>query len=148
MLKENQDTFQQFFREANFGKSPELTKLDTAILKKFEAFVKKPIKDVTKNDVVDYFNSLTTTMAPYSIELHKSQIKKFFKWFYNFAETEKVPVQVSWFKVNRKKVYKYKTQADILTTTEVQLLIDFAQKTLSLKTVLILLFLRICFLKK
>jgi len=117
----NQLVFERFHREVNFSKSPELVKLDTAILKKFENYVQKPIEQVTKDDVLNYFHSLT--LAPYSIELHKSQIKKFFKWLYHFDETGKVPEQVSWIKVNRKKVYKYKTKADILTKAEINTLI-------------------------
>ena len=126
-MEENEQVFQRYQCEANFGKSIHLIKLDTIILKKFTQFVQKPMTEVTKDDVLNYFHSLT--LAPYSIELHKSQIKKFFKWLYNFEATQKVPEQVAWIKVNRSKVYKYKTKADILTKAEVETIIGVCKNT-------------------
>jgi len=121
-MEENVPLFQRYHDESNSGLSAATVKLDTCILRRFENYIQKPMMDVTKDDIVNYFKFLK--LSPYTIEQHKCQVKKFFKWLYYSEETGKVPSQVAWIKINRKRVYKFKTEADILTKDELNELLE------------------------
>ncbi len=122
-------------QEKNFGKSQHTHKLDKIILTSFSKYVNKTFMEVKKEDVVAFFNAMKSgelhskrgKYGDYTIELYKSQIKKFYKWLYNYEETQSVPKQVSWITVNAKRAYKHKTEADILTVEEVEALIEAAK---------------------
>ena len=65
-----------------------------------------------------YIRSLD--VAETTRDLYKITLRKFFKWMQK-------PELVSWIKVNRLKNYNYKTESDIFTEKEVELLIQHCQ---------------------
>jgi site-specific recombinase XerD len=114
-------------KEVNHCYSKHTKLLDGNILKVFNKNVTKDYNQITREDMVEFFNKLINgeilnshnkPYSAYSIEFFKSQLKKFFKWY----TREENPVQTSWLKTN-KKAYKQKTSSDVLSEEEVKLLI-------------------------
>jgi integrase/recombinase XerD len=120
---ENKQLLERYHKEANSGKSFETVKLDTVILRRLENHVQKPLDQVTKDELVNYFDMLQKEVQPYTLCLYKQQTKKFYKWLYNYEQTQKVPEIVSWIKTNHKKAYNYKTKADMLTDDELSMIL-------------------------
>ncbi|MBN1860272.1 MAG: phage integrase N-terminal SAM-like domain-containing protein [Candidatus Thermoplasmatota archaeon] len=136
MMSENQQLFEQYQKERNSGKSLETIKLEGYVLRRFDNYINRPMKEVTKDDIVDYFSWLVNHehIQPYTIVTHKTVIKKFFKWLYGWQTGDKVPDQVRWIEINKKKAYKLKTKAELLTDDEIKRMIDackpFLQKVM------------------
>ena len=134
-MESDEQILKRYMRERNIDKSKHTLKIDNLVLRTFSRYVKKPFREVTKDDVMDFFDAMRTgkitsqygRYGGYTIELYKSQIKKFFKWLYDFEITQKVPEQVAWIKLNVKKAYKHKTKADILTLEEIEQFIEAAK---------------------
>jgi site-specific recombinase XerD len=126
IMRLNEELFSRYHKERNSGKSHETIKLESYVLKRLSDHVKKPMEQVSKQDLIDYFDFLVSHehLEPYTIVTHKILVKKFFKWLYHTKETGKIPEQVLWIEVNKKKAYKTKTKADMLTPQEVQKIID------------------------
>ncbi|MCX6671800.1 MAG: site-specific integrase, partial [Euryarchaeota archaeon] len=120
---DNKQLLERYHKEANSGKSFETVKLDTVILRRLENHVQKPLDQVTKDELVNYFDMLQKEVQPYTLCLYKQQTKKFYKWLYNYEQTQKVPELVSWIKTNHKKAYNYKTKADMLTDDELSMIL-------------------------
>lgn len=144
----NKKTFLEYQREANMGKSIHVKILDKQVLSKFSRYVKKPFTEVTKENIINFFHDLESgniktkwgkPFSQYTIEQYKSQIKKFYKWLYKWEQGQTEPEQIRWIQIDTKKAYKHKTQADILTTEELNKLIKTA-KTLRNQTIICVLY--------
>ena len=130
-MSSNREIFKKYQREVNLGKSRDVKLMDRQMISKFVKYVKKPFDKITKEDLVSFFNDMESgnlknkwgrPYGKYTIELCKSQAKKFFKWYTG----EKEPEIVSWIQINVKKAYKKKTSADILSPEEIGILIKTA----------------------
>jgi len=132
IMRLNEELFSRYHKERNSGKSQETIKLESYVLKRLSDHVKKPMEQVTKQDLIDYFDFLVNHehLEPYTIVTHKILVKKFFKWLYNTKETGKIPEQVLWIEVNKKKAYKTKTKADMLTQEEIEKMIGVCKTPL------------------
>jgi site-specific recombinase XerD len=126
----NEELFSRYHKERNSGKSSETIKLESYVLRRLYDHLQKPMEQVTKQDLVDYFDYLAKQLQPYTIVTHKILVKKFFKWLYNFQLGDKVPEQVSWITFDKKKAYKTKTKADMLTQEEIEKMIGVCKTPL------------------
>jgi site-specific recombinase XerD len=125
IMGRNSEVLQRYKDTAYFGKSPQTIRLMGCVLRRFDTYVKKPFKEATRDDVLSFFKQLQVEqMKALTIEMYRSQVKKFYKFIYDVEDGDKVPDQVSWIKVNTKRVYTYKTKADMLTEEEVLQLIN------------------------
>ncbi len=82
----------------------------------FTNYINKPFDEVTKNDVVNWANSLRD-MAPSTQGLYKMRIKAFYKWLNG---GEEYPDVVKWIKPNRKR----KNTIEILTLDDVKKMVE------------------------
>lgn len=80
---------------------------------------KKPFKIMTRDDVEGYIYALK--LAPGSLDLHKVNIRFFFKWL---CKTEDYPENVKWIKLQNHK--KRKLPEDILSPHEIKAMINAA----------------------
>ena len=117
-----------FQKEKNHAYSKHAKSLDASILKKFNMHVTKDYSKITKQDMIDFFDGLITGRIksmhnkhykPSTIELFKTQLHKFFKWY----TKQDNPEQTSWLEKN-KKAYNYKTADDIFSPEEINKLIN------------------------
>jgi len=94
----------------------ETRKCYLAGLRQLFNFVKKPVEQVTREDIKDYLFS--AKMMPKTMQVRKTIIKYFFKWFY---KTEgNYPEVVSWINTSlSKKDYKKLPKDQLLTQEEV-----------------------------
>jgi len=131
----NKKLFLKYQREANLGKSEGIKNLDKLMLSKFSRYVKKPFTEVTRDDIINFFNDMETGVVKtkygknygkYTIEQFKSQIKKFYKWLYGWEEGKALPEQIKGLKLNISRAYKKKTRAQMLDPEQIQQLIDTA----------------------
>jgi hypothetical protein len=54
----NKELFMKYQQEANLGKSIHLKMFDKQMLSKFSGYIKKPFGEVTKEDLIRFFNDL------------------------------------------------------------------------------------------
>ncbi|OGS40649.1 MAG: hypothetical protein A3K77_08530 [Euryarchaeota archaeon RBG_13_31_8] len=129
----NKEVFLKYQREVNLGKTSHTKELDRQFLSKFSVYVKKPFTEVTKDDIINFLNDLENGVVTtrydkpykkYTIELFKSQIKKFYKWLYHWEDGMALPEQIKGIKLNINKAYVRKTKADMLDEGEIQQLIN------------------------
>ena len=134
----NKKLFSKYQLDANLGKSDHVKSLDRQMLSKFSQYVKKPFTEVTRDDIINFFNDMDNGIiknkfgrpyGKYTIEQFKSQVKKFYKWLYKWEEGLALPEQIRGIKVNTNKFYKRKTKADLLDPEEIQQLIDSCNNT-------------------
>ncbi|MBU3905239.1 MAG: tyrosine-type recombinase/integrase [Nanoarchaeota archaeon] len=74
-------------------------------LKGFMVFVNKPLKQVTKDDIIDYLanvknNHTGEELSENSKLLYKSILKQFFQWLYDMEDRD-YPDAVKWMKLSR-----------------------------------------------
>jgi hypothetical protein len=117
-MNANDVFLQQFLIEANNGNKKSTETTDRRVISKFLRVVDKPVNEITKEDILLYIRSLD--IAETTRDLYKITIRRFFTWMQK-------PELVCWIKVNRLKNYNYKTESDILTSKEVELLIQHCQ---------------------
>lgn len=90
--------------------------------------ISKLYEEWTKFDVEDYFTRLSTDskikIKPYTKEIRKAIITKFFRWFYGKTSKDDAPEVVSGLRINHKTYDKFLNPADFLTEEEVKKLID------------------------
>jgi hypothetical protein len=91
-MERNEELFLRYEDTCYFNKSPQTIKLMRCILRKFDNFIQKPIREVTRDDVIAFLKQLQKeNMKPLTLEMYKSNIKKFFKFYYNWEDGDKVP---------------------------------------------------------
>lgn len=129
----NKKIFTKYQKEANLGKSTSVKNMDKQFLSRFSSYVRKPFDEVTKDDVINFLTDMENgtiknkwgkSYGKYTVEQYKSQIKKFFKWYYKWEEGMAIPEVVRGLKVNVNKAYKRKTRNEMLDPDEIQILID------------------------
>jgi len=129
----NKQVFIKYQREVNLGKTNHTKELDRQFLSKFSQYIRKPFTEVTRDDIINFLNDLENGVVTtrydkpynkYSIELFKSQIKKFYKWLYDWEDGQALPEQIKGIKLNINKAYVRKTKAQMLEEGEIQQLID------------------------
>jgi hypothetical protein len=115
----NNELIQNFLRELDFDKSFYTQKMDKMVLNTFSNYTKKLFTDVSKDDVIDFFNAMKTgkiksrykrNYAAYSIELYKSQLKKSTKISKLTEEERKERQRERWrnyYKNNKEKYKKW-----------------------------------------
>jgi site-specific recombinase XerD len=127
LAMDKEKVIKKYQQEINHCYSKHVKLMDANILKVFNKNVTKDYSDITKDDIVEFFDKLINgeiltshnkPYSPYTIEFFKSQLKKFFVWYTKVAN----PEQTAWLKTN-KKAYKQKTASDILSLEEIKLLI-------------------------
>lgn len=84
--------------------------------------LKKPFNEMMKEDVENHIFGIN--LAPASLDLHKVNIRGFFKWLY---KTEDYPENVKWIKLQNHK--KRKLPEDILTPYEIKAMMDAADNS-------------------
>lgn len=84
--------------------------------------LKKPFNEMMKEDIENHIFGID--LAPASLDLHKVNIRGFFKWLY---KTEGYPENVKWIKLQNHK--KRKLPEDILTPYEIKALMDAADNS-------------------
>jgi site-specific recombinase XerD len=143
-LGSNKEIFKRYQKEVNMGKTQHAKDLDRRIMRVFLKHVRKNFGDITKDDVVEFFDGLTSgrihsargkPYGSYTMEFFKTQLHKFFKWYTN----SKTPEQTFWIQPNLKRAYKHKTRSDVLDAKEVQKLIDVS-RTIKEKAIVAVLF--------
>lgn len=106
-MNDNNEILKQYQREVNMGKSQGVKIMDNQVITKFIRNINKTFKQVTLDDVMDYFEKMyngeiktfrNKKYNPYTIEQHKSQLKKFFKWLYDWEEGKELPHPIKKFK--------------------------------------------------
>lgn len=80
--------------------------------------VRKPFEKMTREDIESFLYSLTD-LSPSSIDLHKTYIKKFFKWLYR---SDTFPEIVKWIKKNNHRTAKL--PEELLTREEIKAMVD------------------------
>jgi site-specific recombinase XerD len=90
--------------------------------------ISKQYKEWTKSDIEEYFIRLSTDpklkVKPYTKEIRKAIITKFFRWLYEKTSHDDAPEVVSSLKINHKSYDKFLNPNDFLTENEVKSLID------------------------
>lgn len=81
--------------------------------------VRKPFEKMTREDIESFLYGLQ--LAPSSINLYKTYIKKFFKWLYR---SDTFPEVVKWIKKNNHRTAKL--PEDLLTKEEIRAMVDAA----------------------
>ena len=76
----NSELFERYHKGRNSGKSPKTIRLEGFVLKRLDTHVMKPMEQVTRQDLVDYFDYLAKQLSSYTIVTYKILLKKFFKW--------------------------------------------------------------------
>ncbi len=90
------------------------------ILSKLIEYTNKPLKELQKEDLIAFFNSISIQYSPESMYLYKSSVKKFWKWLY--GDDEVTPTAVRW--VKRERQDKLNKIPKILSPEEIRKMLD------------------------
>ncbi len=131
MLIDNQEIINNYIEEKTINDISQHTIIqDKMVLHTFCGYVQKPFKEITKQDIIKFFNAMKHgeiqgkrgVYNSSTIEIFKIKLKSFFKWF----TSEDEPKQTSMLKYNLNKIQKKnkKTVKDILTAEEIWRFVD------------------------
>lgn len=99
MLQKNRETLEQYLMEKRANEIKETSlKGYMQTLTNFEAFLGKPFKEATKEDVMRYFNQLQQRCARLTVHTWKSRVKSFYNWLFELSYRE-YPACVKWMRV-------------------------------------------------
>ncbi len=137
-MENNDKILEKYLRESNQTNKKSSIKCDYQIIKKLLQHIKKPFKQITSDDILEYFQKIqngtikTRLGKPYNsytTEQHKTQVRKFFKYLYNWEEGQSLPEPVRKLKINLSRSYEWKDLSEIPTIEEILLLIQACDKT-------------------
>jgi integrase len=96
MLPEQREVLKEYDRYSKSkGLKVNSRKSYVVLLKHFSIHVKKPYKDMTEKDIINYFSSIK--VSPNTFTLAQITLKAFFRWFYKSDN----PEVISWIKIKR-----------------------------------------------
>ena len=128
---------EQYQTEMNNGKGDYLKRQDYTIISNMTMNIDKPFKEITSNDLLDYFNKMENGIilnyhgkpySTYSREQHKVQICKFFKWLYKWESWQPIPKLIRKININLSRAYKFKDLSEIPTIEDIEKLIESGEK--------------------
>ncbi len=125
LLQAQRDTLKRYDQESdkNSGLSESARLTQTSVLSLLGRKVRKPWKEITKEDIEDYIFGME--YSPSAMDTHKIYIRKFFRWLY---KSKDFPELVEW--IHLSKTRKRKLPGDLLTPAEIKMMIDAAGESL------------------
>ncbi|MEK9137827.1 MAG: tyrosine-type recombinase/integrase, partial [Bacteroidota bacterium] len=112
---------------------PRRLKLVFTIFLVFRTYLRKGIREVTKEDIKDWISAMESrNVSTWTIAGYKIALKKFFRWLEygdNVTRVSDTPELVGWFRIHvKKKNQPHVKASDILTEDEIHRLIAAAEK--------------------
>ncbi|MCJ7571555.1 MAG: tyrosine-type recombinase/integrase [Candidatus Thermoplasmatota archaeon] len=129
---------EQYQTEINNGKGNYLKRQDYTIISNMTMNIDKPFKEITSNDLLDYFSKMENGVilnyhrkrySPYTIEQHKVQICKFFKWLCQWESWQPLPEVIRKININLSRAYKFKDLSEIPSIDDIEKLIETCEQS-------------------
>jgi site-specific recombinase XerD len=118
------ETLQRYLeeRQAN-GISPNTMKHDSIVLRTLDSFLaNKSFEDVSKEDLIRFFNSISARLKVGSVHQFKAKTKHFYAWLFK-CDYGEYPSMVKWMRTSNPKGYT-KTKGEITSFNPEDLLTD------------------------
>jgi len=136
MLKENLEALERFCEERRANEiKPSTLRGYRLTLRQLDAFLSKPFREATKEDMVRFCVGLQDRLKPITVHKWKAKLKFFYNWLFDL-EPREYPPCVRWIRSNnpgrRSKTKGYEMRVspeDVLTQEDVLALIEACDHT-------------------
>jgi integrase/recombinase XerD len=99
------EILQKYQLEKNNGKGKHIITQDNTIISTLAMHVDKPFKEMENGNILNYHGK---PYSPYTIEQHKVQVCKFFKFLYNWESWMPKPEAIRHININLNRAHKIK----------------------------------------
>ena len=119
--------------EKNNGKGKHIITQDNTIISTLAMHVDKPFNEMTSDDLLMYFKKMGNgnilnyhgkVYSPYTIEQHKVQVCKFFKFLYNWESWMPKPEAIRHININLNRAHKIKDLSQIPDSHDIEKLFE------------------------